>query len=182
MHRMTATTLAKRILAISAAAVLPLVATAQSQSAPAPATATTATSNAEADSLIARYVAMKNARDASRAADIYRDDYQERSGRSPSGIQALADNWKQQFAAIPDVQVTVQDVVAAGNKVVARLLYSGTHTTPFFAGIPATGRKFSFATIDIWRVEGGKFAEHWDVVDFAGLQRQLAAPAAAKTP
>jgi predicted SnoaL-like aldol condensation-catalyzing enzyme len=30
-------------------------------------------------------------------------------------------------------------------------------------------------TIDIWRIENGKFAEHWDQVDFAGLQRQLTA-------
>ena len=39
-----------------------------------------------------------------------------------------------------------------------------------------TGWKFSLGTINIWRVEGEKIAEHWDLVDFAGLQKQLAAP------
>lgn len=165
------------VLAASAAATL-LPVTSAAQGKTEQPELVSSTSNAEADRLIARYVAMKNARDASRTSEIYRDDYQERSGRNPSGLHALTENWKQQFAAIPDVQVAVQDVVANGNKVVARFVYTGTHTVPFFAGIPATGRKFSFTTIDIWRVEGGKFVEHWDVVDFAGLQRQLAAPAA----
>jgi predicted ester cyclase len=40
-------------------------------------------------------------------------------------------------------------------------------------GIAPTGRKISFATIDIWRVECGKLAEHWDLVDTVGLQKQL---------
>jgi predicted ester cyclase len=36
---------------------------------------------------------------------------------------------------------------------------TGTHTIPFFAGIPPTGRKMSLGTIDIWRVENGKLAQ-----------------------
>lgn len=128
--------------------------------------------------MIDRYVAMKNAHDASHLADLFASGYVEHSGRSASGLDALAQNWTTQFAAIPDLRVEVQDVVAGGDRVVARTLYRGTHTTPFLPGLAPTGRAFSFGTIDIWRVEGGKFVEHWDQVDFAGLQRQLAA----KTP
>jgi predicted ester cyclase len=125
--------------------------------------------------LLNRYVSMKNARDPSKIAEIYPENYIENSGRNPSGLAALTQNWTSQFAAIPDLQIIVHDVIVSGDKLVARLTYTGTHTTPFFASIPPTGRKMSLGTIDIWRVENGKLAEHWDQVDYAGLQRQLTA-------
>ena len=40
-------------------------------------------------------------------------------------------------------------------------------------GGPEAERRFTLRTIDIWRVENGKFAEHWDIVDYPGLQKQL---------
>lgn len=125
--------------------------------------------------LIAKYVQFKNEKNANQLSEIYADGYVENSGRNASGMEALALNWKQQFQAIPDLKVTLEDAVVEGNKVVARMTYSGTHTVPFFGGIPATGKPFKFGTIDIWRVQEGKLAEHWDQVDFAGLQRQLTA-------
>jgi steroid delta-isomerase-like uncharacterized protein len=125
--------------------------------------------------LVTRYASLKNRHDASKMAELYADGYVEHTGRNPSGLAAVTENWKGQFAAIPDLQVSVDDVIASGDKVVARITYTGTHTTPFFGGVPATGKKFTFGTIDIWRVSGGKFSEHWDQVDFAGLQRQLTA-------
>jgi predicted ester cyclase len=42
-----------------------------------------------------------------------------------------------------------------------------------FVGVEPTGKKVKFGTIDIWRVEDGKLAEHWDQVDFAGILKQL---------
>jgi predicted ester cyclase len=143
--------------------------------APAAWAQTTVDATSTSRALVERYAAMKAARDSSKLAEIYRDNYIENTGRNPSGLAALTENWRAQFAAIPDLQITVHDVIASGDKVVARITYSGTHTVPFFAGIPPTGRKFTLGTIDIWRVEGGKFVEHWDQVDFAGLQRQLTA-------
>jgi predicted ester cyclase len=128
-----------------------------------------------AKALVAKYVALKNAKDASKMSEIYTDNYIERSGRNPSGIAAVTQNWQQQFAAMPDIQLTLHDVIASGDKVVARVTYSATHTTPFFAGIAPTGKSITLGTIDIWRIENGKFAEHWDQVDFAGLHRQLTA-------
>jgi predicted ester cyclase len=128
-----------------------------------------------AKGLVAKYAALKNAKDASKMAEIYTDNYLERSGRNPSGIAAVTQNWQQQFAAMPDLQITVHDVIASGDKVVARVTYSAKHTTPFFAGIAPTGKSLSIGTIDIWRIENGKFAEHWDQVDYLGLQRQMTA-------
>ena len=73
---------------------------------------------------------------------------------------------------MPDVQLRIEDRIIAGDRVVARNTFLATHTQPL-QGIAPTGKRFGLRTIDIWRVENGKLAEHWDLVDAAGLQKQL---------
>ena len=46
-------------------------------------------------------------------------------------------------------------------RVVGRYRYEGTHTGNFL-GYAATGNAFAMRSIDIWRVEDGRFIEHWD--------------------
>ncbi|HEY5628439.1 MAG TPA: ester cyclase [Candidatus Limnocylindrales bacterium] len=67
---------------------------------------------------------------------------------------------------------TIEDVVAEPGKVVVRWAHSGRHVGEFM-GIPATGREFRIAGIDIHRLEGGRMAEHWHVVDQLSLLQQL---------
>jgi len=122
--------------------------------------------------LLERYVATVNAHDTSSFGEIHTEAYIQHSGRSPSGLAAQIENFRGIFARMPDIQLRVEDRIVAGDKVVARNTFSATHTQPI-QGIAPTGRRFSFRTIDIWRVENGKFAEHWDLVDVAGMQKQL---------
>jgi hypothetical protein len=72
----------------------------------------------------------------------------------------------------PDLHLTVEDRIFGGDKIVARNTWTATHRGAFL-GIEPTGKHVTFTTIDIWRVVGGKLAEHWDVIDIAGLQKQL---------
>jgi predicted ester cyclase len=125
-----------------------------------------------ARALLDRYVAAVNAHDPGAFAEILTEAYIQHSGRSGSGLPAQIENFRGIFARMPDVQVRVEDRIIAGDKVVARMTFSATHTQPL-QGIAPTGRRFSLRTIDIWRVENGKLAEHWDIVDAAGLQKQL---------
>ncbi len=74
-------------------------------------------------------------------------------------------------AGFSDYHAEIQEVVADGDRVVARVLWTGTQDGPFL-GRPATGNKLRFATADFFRVENGKLAEHWDVVD--SLPRAIA--------
>jgi steroid delta-isomerase-like uncharacterized protein len=67
---------------------------------------------------------------------------------------------------------TLEDVIAEGDKVVVRWTNDGTHVGEF-AGIPATGRSFTIAGIDIYRVEGERLAEHWHVIDQLSMLGQL---------
>lgn len=74
--------------------------------------------------------------------------------------------------AFPDLVVTIHDQVAEGDRVVTRKSYRGTHRGVFH-GLPATGRTVEFGVIDIIRLEGGRYVEHWAVADIAGLRAQL---------
>ena len=63
-------------------------------------------------------------------------------------------------------------MIAEADKVVVRWTNSGTNIGEFL-GIPATHRSFSIAGIDIYRLSGGKLAEHWHVVDMLAHMQQL---------
>ena len=71
-----------------------------------------------------------------------------------------------------DPTFTIEDVVAEDDRVVVRWTNSGTHVETFL-GIPATGRSFSIPGIDVFRLDGGRLAEHWHVVDQLGQMVQL---------
>ena len=90
----------------------------------------------------------------------------------PSSIEEFVNAVKMFSAAFPDQNYEFQDFIAAGDKVVVRGVYSGTHKGDF-AGMPPTGKKFSIVEIDIFRIENDKIAEHWDAADTASMERQL---------
>lgn len=67
---------------------------------------------------------------------------------------------------------TIEDVISEADRVVVRWTNAGTHVGEF-AGVPATGRSFTIAGIDIYRLESGLLAEHWHVVDQLSMLGQL---------
>lgn len=67
---------------------------------------------------------------------------------------------------------TIEDIIAEGDKVVVRWTQRGTQVAEFL-GMPATGKSFTIAGIDIHRLQDGKLAEHWHVVDLLGQMQQL---------
>jgi predicted ester cyclase len=58
----------------------------------------------------------------------------------------------------------IQELVAEGDTVVSRIQWTGTNDGPY-EGRPATGNKLVFSTSDFFRIENGKIAERWDVVE-----------------
>lgn len=78
------------------------------------------------------------------------------------------------FSAFPDGKVTVEDILAEGDRVAARAVFSGTHQGDF-QGIPATGKKVAVPAIDLARFEDGKLVEHWGGPDLMSLMVQLGA-------
>ena len=82
-------------------------------------------------------------------------------------------------ATFPDMRTTIEDIIAAGDKVVVRFTITGTYhgQREGFEGIagPAVGKQVSCTGIDIFRLAGGKIVERWGELDALGLQRQLSA-------
>jgi steroid delta-isomerase-like uncharacterized protein len=98
-----------------------------------------------------------------------------------TGIEGIRDRYTMLFDAF-EFRFAVDDVIAEGDKVVLRWTQTGTHVGPLF-GMPATGRSSRTTGIEIWRVDNGRLAEHWDVVDVYGQLMQLGLlPEPANTP
>jgi steroid delta-isomerase-like uncharacterized protein len=76
------------------------------------------------------------------------------------------------FEAFPDYRVEIEFIGGEGDKVFAILNWEGTHRKDFM-GIPATGKKIKVRTAEVMRIENGKFAEHWDVVDETNMLTAL---------
>jgi predicted ester cyclase len=74
----------------------------------------------------------------------------------------------------PDVISTIEDLIAEGDKVVARWRSRATHQGTYMS-IPATGKEVEFTGISVYRIEGDKIALSWTVEDQFGLMQQIGA-------
>ena len=105
------------------------------------------------------------------------DDFVEHEvtpGLAPTkdGVEAF---FRMQLAAFPDLRMEVEDIVANGDKVVARVRFTGTNRGEFM-GMPATGKRVDAQLIDIFRFgDDGLVHEHWGVMDALALMQQLGA-------
>ena len=77
------------------------------------------------------------------------------------------------LSAFPDWRMTVEDLIAGGDKAVARVTVTGTHKGEFM-GVPPAGTRVDVQLIDIMRFDGaGLVCEHWGVADMLSLLQQL---------
>lgn len=87
-------------------------------------------------------------------------DHTPAPGQSGKGVAALKESMAELRAGFPDLKITVEDVVAEKDIVVARFSAVGTHKGTFM-GAPATGKKISVQGLDMIRVKNGKAKEVW---------------------
>lgn len=127
---------------------------------------------AAAFALSDRYVAAVNTGAVDTLPAIFAEDYIQHSGRSPSGLAGQIANFHAIRAVFPDLHLVVEDRIFGAGKLVARNIFTGTQRAKF-RGFESTGKMVTIRTIDIWRIALGKLAEHWDIVDFAEVDRQL---------
>jgi steroid delta-isomerase-like uncharacterized protein len=74
--------------------------------------------------------------------------------------------------AFPDLHLTVEDMIAEGDKVVIRFTSRGTQQRAFM-GIPPTGKQVTISSIVIARIADGKIVEQWGLDDQMGMLQQL---------
>jgi steroid delta-isomerase-like uncharacterized protein len=122
--------------------------------------------------LIETYLEMLNTHDANMVDRFIAENYVNHNVVVADGREANRAFWDMFFSGLPDVAVTMEDVVISGDRVVGRFVYRGTHRGALL-GIPATGAQVEMRSIDIWRVEGGLLAEHWDELNLMEVFQQV---------
>jgi steroid delta-isomerase-like uncharacterized protein len=76
------------------------------------------------------------------------------------------------LSAFPDLQFTIEDLIAEGDKVVWRFKATGTNTGSFMGG-PATGKSAAVTGTITFRLENSRMAEAWLNLDVLGLLQQM---------
>ena len=91
---------------------------------------------------------------------------------TPAGLAGAKQLLGMYLTAFPDCHLTVEDMIAEGDRVVARFTMRGTQQGAFM-DIPPTGKQVTVTAIDINCISGGKCVEHWMEMDTLGLLQQL---------
>lgn len=121
-----------------------------------------------------RYASFWNTGDEALARQALAPDFVDRTlppGRA-QGVQGALDASRTFRAAVPDLSCTVEQLIVAGDRVVAHLHFRG-HFSGRFAGRQGRGQPVDFIATDIYRVAGGRIAENWHIEDNLTLLTQL---------
>ena len=109
--------------------------------------------------------------------------HQLRSGElntaAPRSAQHMREHLTGWFAALPDIQVTIEHMLAEGDLVFTSTIFEGTHLGEW-AGVPPTGKHVSIRSMVVHRIAEGKICEDWVLTESLGFLQQLGvAPATA---
>jgi steroid delta-isomerase-like uncharacterized protein len=118
-----------------------------------------------------------NAGDIDGFGDLLTDDFVEHEELPglAQGKDGVLELFRMYRVAFPDLRMEVDDVIAAGDKVVARVTATATQTGEFM-GMPASGKAVDIQLIDIMRFDdAGMVCEHWGVMDMLSMLQQLGA-------
>ena len=93
-------------------------------------------------------------------------------GKTGTGKSAMTEAIKRASAGLSDAQMTIEDVIAEGDKVAVRLTSHAVQTGPFM-GLPPSGKPYTIEEIHIFRIRDGLLVEHWHAFDRMALLGQL---------
>ena len=115
-----------------------------------------------------------NGRNLDLLDEVMADDFVEHEALPgmPTDREAPRQLFEMAIAAFPDFRMNVEDMIAEGDKVVARFRMLGTHEGEFM-GVPASGNEINVAAIDILQFRDDKVVAHWGVTDMAAMMEQM---------
>jgi predicted ester cyclase len=99
-------------------------------------------------------------------------DHEPAHPEHPPGPASVKQTVESLHSTFRDLWFEVEDEIAAGDKVVQRVVMSGRHAGPLMGREP-TGKKFAVRHIYIWRIADGRIVDHWGSRDDLGLLAQL---------
>lgn len=128
----------------------------------------------ENKAVIRRWIDAYNERDDAVEAGVRAPDYVAYAPGEPRPLRD--DAWRTLIGgyvvAMPDLQITIEDIVADGDLVAARNTFSGTQSGEF-QGLPPSHRRITFSGLELNRLVDGKVVEHWFQLDQLALLEQL---------
>jgi steroid delta-isomerase-like uncharacterized protein len=99
-------------------------------------------------------------------------EHEETPGLPPTKAGTL-EFFRALLTAFPDMRMDIEDLLASGDRAVARVMARATHQGEFM-GVPPTGKRVEVELIDIMRFDdAGLVCEHWGVTDMLSLMQQL---------
>ena len=114
----------------------------------------------ENKALVRRFVEAYNNRNLDAFDDLLAPDYFDQTSQVDK--KGLIQLMNMAFKGFPDFKETIEDIIAEGDKVWARITFTGTHKGEFM-GIAPTDKKVTTEMVDIFRIANGKLIEYRDV-------------------
>jgi steroid delta-isomerase-like uncharacterized protein len=125
--------------------------------------------------LLSRMWEMWNKGDFEAWKQMHADEYvyySPSNSTKPMSREETIEMGKAFFKSFPDATTSIEELIAAGDKVITRWILRGTHKGEF-SGIPATGNKVENSGIMMTRIEKGKIVEDKEDYDVLGMLQQL---------
>ena len=91
--------------------------------------------------------------------------------RGPAGVARIGEVL---HSGLSDIAMPIDEVIAEGDRVLARLRFQGRHTGKL-QGIPATGKPVDIIVMDYFRIADGRLVEHWALMDNLTMLKQIGA-------
>lgn len=116
----------------------------------------------ENKAVIRQWIEARNTNNLEAAVSLWADDFQDRVRQGFTGTTE----------AFPDVQITMHEIIAEGDKVALHWTMHGTHQG-MYQDIPATGKPISWSGMDLYTIANGKIASIVRAADDHSIARQL---------
>src|SRR5215471_21464090 len=120
--------------------------------------------------VVLRFYDVFNSSDMSGLGDVVASDvvHHNLAPELPQGLDGFRQQLVAYHTAFPDIEVTVVDTIAGGDRVAVRSFITGTQKGAF-NGVPPSGRAVAFEVMDIYRIANSRIAEVWEVADLLTL-------------
>ena len=121
------------------------------------------------------YDTILNKQDLSIIDEVVSPDYVYHDPHNPlNGPEELKKGMSAYFTAGPDLEFTVEEMIAMGDLVAKRWKGVFTHKGELM-GVPPTGKKVTFTGMSFGRFADGKLVEEWEAADYLSLMQQIGA-------
>lgn len=122
--------------------------------------------------IVARFYEILNRGDWAALDTCLRTDYVHHPGMNSRNLTQFKQGSAHTRDALPDFQLTLEEVVAEADKVVVRVTGRGTHIGSFLGEVP-TGKSITVGGMVIHRLSGSMIVEDWEFFDVVSLLQQL---------